>query len=154
MVDLLSQSATQAHALGVTLHISLHLGDKPAEELTRLAAALEKTRLPVSAWFVIAADPKRKTFQWARQYLSGYKTDALLGVGEALSERDFVFTAIFFRTEHSVGTSPLLSITNTPPAIGPASQTPAAERCVPGDGCTGRCGWECHTAGRPESPRR
>jgi len=81
LVDILGQAATQANALGVTLHVGLHLGDKPAEELTRLAAALETTRTPVSAWFVMAASPEK--FRLARQHLSGDKTDALIGVGEA-----------------------------------------------------------------------
>jgi len=82
VVDILSQATALAEALGVTLHVGLHLGDKPEEELTRLASALEATRPPVSAWFVMAADPARKTFQLARQQLSRYQTNGLFGVGE------------------------------------------------------------------------
>ncbi len=79
--DILRQAASQADALDVALHIGLHLGDQPAEELAQLAAALEATRPPVSAWFVIAATPE--TFQLARQQLSHSKTGTLFGVGEA-----------------------------------------------------------------------
>jgi len=79
--DILIQAAAQANALGVPLHIGLQLGDKPAEELSGLAVALETIRPPVSAWFVMAANPK--TFQLARQHLSGDEAEALFGVGEA-----------------------------------------------------------------------
>jgi len=78
--DVLSHAATQAKALGVTLHVGLHLGDKPEEELTQLSTALETTRPPVSAWFVMAANPEK--LRLARQHLSGHATDALIGVGE------------------------------------------------------------------------
>jgi hypothetical protein len=81
LVDILRQATAQADALGVPLHIGLNLGDNPTEELARLAAALETTRPPVSAWFLMAANPE--TFRLARQHLSGYKADALIGVGEA-----------------------------------------------------------------------
>ena len=81
LVDILAQATSQARALGVTLHVGLHLGDNPEEELTQLAAVLEPTQPPVSVWFVMAANPK--TIQLARQYLGDYKNDAQIGVGEA-----------------------------------------------------------------------
>ena len=58
----------------------MRLGEKPAEELKHLAATIQSTRLPVSAWFILAAD--RETFRLARQILGDSTTDTLIGVGE------------------------------------------------------------------------
>jgi len=80
VAKILGQAATQAKALGVKLHVGLHLGEKPAEELKGLVAALQATRPPVSAWIILAAD--RKAFQLAREILGDWATDALIGVGE------------------------------------------------------------------------
>ena len=81
LADVLARASRQANALGVTLHIGLQLGEQPEEELAQVAAAVEKIRSPVSAWFVMAANPE--IFRLARQHLHSYNADALIGVGEA-----------------------------------------------------------------------
>ena len=73
---LLSRAAAQAKALGVELHVGVQLGDQPAAELKRLSAAAEAARNPVSAWFILAANPEQ--FRLAREILD----DAMIGVGE------------------------------------------------------------------------
>jgi len=79
MEEILSQATRQANALGIKLLVALQLGDKPAEELARLAAAVETTRPPVSTWFVIAANAD--TIRLARKHLGADK-NTLIGVGE------------------------------------------------------------------------
>jgi len=79
LTGVLTRAATQANALGVRLHVGLHLGKDPAGELERLVSAIQSTRPPVSAWLVMEADPK--TFELARSKLGALAADALIGAG-------------------------------------------------------------------------
>ena len=78
--EILRRATAQANSLCVRLHIGLQLGEKAADELERLVAAIQTTQPPVSAWIILAAD--RETFRLARQSLGDSATGALIGVGE------------------------------------------------------------------------
>ena len=72
---LLRRATERANALGVTLHVGLHLGDQPEQELAKLSAELETIRPPVSAWLILSTN--KDVLQLARRYVSG----APVGVG-------------------------------------------------------------------------
>jgi len=80
LTEVLNRATKQANAVGVQLHVGLHLGKDPGGELDRLVTAAKSTRPPVSVWLVLATD--KKTFQLARKKLGTLGTDALIGVGE------------------------------------------------------------------------
>ncbi|MBP60419.1 MAG: hypothetical protein CMJ62_02730 [Planctomycetaceae bacterium] len=78
--SVLEQATTQASALGVSLHVGIQIGEKPAPELQRLADAIKITQPPVSAWLVLAADQKK--FQLARRILGPVVPVSRIGTGE------------------------------------------------------------------------
>jgi hypothetical protein len=87
LTEALARATRQARALGVQLHVGLHLGKDPVGELDLLVAAARSTQAPVSLWLVNAAD--QKTLQRALGKLASAGSKALIGTGE-----DTHFTAL------------------------------------------------------------
>ena len=75
-IDTLRRATQQAQALGISLHISLRLGDTPA--LARLAKAIQKYQPPVSFWLVRGGDPEH--VRQAQDQLTPLVGDAKIGV--------------------------------------------------------------------------
>ncbi len=81
---LLRQATAEAQALGVMLHIALHLTDAAEAELATLTPLLQTVKPPVSTWLIFHEREKTTSAQWvqlARQVLAGYDLAAKIGAG-------------------------------------------------------------------------
>lgn len=80
----LQQATAEAHALGVTLHVALHLTDAATAELATFAQLLQTVKPPVSAWLVFHEREKTTSDPWVqlvRQALAAYDPVAKIGAG-------------------------------------------------------------------------
>lgn len=75
-IDDLRRATRQARALGVSLHVSLGLGDSPA--LVTLVQQVKELQPPVEFWLVRGGDPDH--FATARKHLAPIQGDAKIGV--------------------------------------------------------------------------
>jgi hypothetical protein len=82
--DALLRATEEAHALGVSLEVALHLSDHAVEELSVLRAALEQIAAPVCRWLVFDAGTRCTPVHLvdlARHTLGDYDPTALIGGG-------------------------------------------------------------------------
>lgn len=82
--SVLRQAAVEATELEVPLEIALVLSDAAAQELRSLMTVLDQVRPAVCAWLIFHVAEKSTSERWialAREYLTHYNPDALIGGG-------------------------------------------------------------------------
>lgn len=77
--DQLRRATAQAQALGLKLHLGLHLGPAPEAELQKLRREVEAVKPPVSLWLLITTNLAE--YALARQILGPVKGSAPLSFG-------------------------------------------------------------------------
>src|SRR5690606_21736705 len=63
----LAQAATEARALGASLHVALHLSDDAASDLAALRETVSALAAPVSVWLVFRQGEKSTGARWVQQ---------------------------------------------------------------------------------------
>lgn len=78
------QSAEEAVAMGVSLHVAFHVSDAAELELARFFDELEPIRSPVAAWFIFHRDAKVTPLDWldrCKPFLKGRWPAVPIGAG-------------------------------------------------------------------------
>jgi len=80
----LRRATTEAHALGVSLEVALHVTDNAAAELEALVALLNEVKPPVTTWLIFHVNEKATSAPWvtlAREALADYDPKVPVGAG-------------------------------------------------------------------------